>query len=270
MDPSDVLDYALGQLDGPPRERLERQIAGDPVLADRLDRLARRLGRLLDDGQEVESSDPTHTPRPRNAPPTAAIIALCQKRTERWTMVILLARNWWVLAWRGLVAMLFGVAALAWPGPTLMALALLFGAFALLDGALALAAAWIGRPRGPYWGALIAEGLLGIATGVLALLWPWLMALAIVYLIAAWALVTGVLEIAAAVRLRREVNGEWLMALCGVLSVIFGLALGLWPGAGAVALAWLIGAYALVFGALLLALAFRLRAWTHRYQSLGA
>ena len=105
---------------------------------------------------------------------------------------------------------------------------------------------------------------------MLALLWPWLMALAIVYLIAAWALVTGVLEIAAAVRLRREVEGEWLMALCGVLSVILGLALGLWPGAGAVALAWLIGAYALVFGALLLALAFRLRAWTHRYQSLSA
>ena len=125
-------------------------------------------------------------------------------------------------------------------------------------------------PPRPLLGALIAEGLLGIATGVLALLWPWLMALAIVYLIAAWALVTGVLEIAAAVRLRREVDGEWLMALCGVLSVIFGLALGLWPGAGAVALAWLIGAYALVFGALLLALAFRLRAWTHRYQSLGA
>lgn len=184
-------------------------------------------------------------------------------------MLILLARNWWALAWRGLVAVLFGVAALAWTGPTLTALALLFGAFALLDGAFALAAALVGRPPGPLWGALLAEGLLGIAAGILALTWPWVMALALVYLVAAWALVTGALEIAAAVRLRSEVDGEWLLALCGGLSVLLGLALGLWPGAGAVALAWLIGLYALAFGALLLALAFRLRAWARQFPPVG-
>jgi uncharacterized membrane protein HdeD (DUF308 family) len=87
-------------------------------------------------------------------------------------MVILLARNWWALAWRGLVAVLFGVAAFAWPGLTLTVLTMLFGAFALLDGALALAAALIGRPRGPYWGSLIAESLLGLTVGILALFWP--------------------------------------------------------------------------------------------------
>jgi hypothetical protein len=104
---------------------------------------------------------------------------------EGETMVVMLARNWWALAWRGLVAVLFGAAALAWPGPTLTALALLSGAFALLDGALVLAAALVGHPGSPCRGALLAEGLLGVATGVLALLRPGLMALAVVDLIAA-------------------------------------------------------------------------------------
>jgi uncharacterized membrane protein HdeD (DUF308 family) len=270
MDSSDLLDYALGQLDGPPRERLEDLIASDPALAERLVRLARRLGRLLDDGRGGETDDdPVRTPPPRDDPATAAVVVRFRQRRERWTTVILLARNWWALAWRGLVAVLFGAMALAWPGPTLTALALLFGAFALLDGTLVLAAATVGRCRGPSWGALLAEGWLGIAAGVLALSWPWLMALALVYVIAGWALVTGTLEIAAAVRLRGEIEGEWLLGLCGGLSILFGLALGLWPGAAAVALAWLIGAYALAFGVLVLALAFRLRAWARNFPPLG-
>jgi uncharacterized membrane protein HdeD (DUF308 family) len=185
-------------------------------------------------------------------------------------MVILLARNWWTLALRGLAAILFGVAAFAWPGLTLMVLALLFGAYALIDGAFAVAAALVGSPRGLPWWALLAEGLLGILVGVLTLLWPGLTALALLYLIAAWALATGVLEIVAAFRLQREIEGEWLLALGGVLSALFGLTLALWPGAGALALVWLIGAYAVLFGILLLVLAFRLRGWVRRFESPGA
>jgi len=184
-------------------------------------------------------------------------------------MVILLARNWWALAWRGLVAVLFGVATFAWPGLTLTALTMLFGTFALLDGAFALAATLVDRSHGSYGGALMAEGVIGIAVGILALLWPVQMAIALIYLIAAWALVTGVLEIVAALQLRREVDGEWLLVMVGILSVFFGLALVLWPRAGALALLWLIGAYALLFGAFLLALALRLRAWGRRFPSPG-
>jgi uncharacterized membrane protein HdeD (DUF308 family) len=185
-------------------------------------------------------------------------------------MHILLARNWWTLALRGLVAVLFGVAAFAWPGLTLVALTLLFGVYALIDGAFALAAAIVGRPPGLLWWALLAEGLLGIGTGIVTLLWPGLTALALLYLIAAWAVATGAFEIAAAVRLRKEIEGEWLLALGGILSVGLGLALALKPGAGALALIWLIGAYALLFGILLLILAFRLRAWARQAPLLGS
>jgi len=177
-------------------------------------------------------------------------------------MVIVLARNWWALALRGLFAVLFGIAAFAWPGITLGALVLLYGAYAFVDGVFALAAALAGGTEGRPWWALLLEGLFGIAVGIMTIFWPGITALALLYLIAAWAVVTGVFEIVAAIRLRSEIRGEWLLALSGVLSVLFGLALVINPGAGALAMVWLIGAYAIVFGVLMIVLGFRLRSWS--------
>jgi uncharacterized membrane protein HdeD (DUF308 family) len=174
-------------------------------------------------------------------------------------MVYVLARNWWALVLRGVFAVLFGIAAFAWPGLTLGALVLLYGAYALVDGAFAVAAALTGTPRGVPWWALLLEGLAGIAIGVMTFAWPGITALVLLYLIAAWAVVTGVFEIVAAVRLRKEVRGEWILALSGVLSILFGIILVANPGAGALAVVWIIGAYAVAFGALMIALGFRLR-----------
>ena len=147
-------------------------------------------------------------------------------------MVIVLARNWWTLALRGLFAVLFGIMAFAWPGITLGALVLLYGAYAFADGVLAIAAALVGRTVGVPWWALLIEGLAGIGVGIITLLWPGITALVLLYLIAFWAVVTGVFEIVAAIRLRKEIRGEWLLALSGVLSVLFGVALIVSPGAG--------------------------------------
>jgi uncharacterized membrane protein HdeD (DUF308 family) len=186
-------------------------------------------------------------------------------------MVIVLARNWWALALRGLCGVLFGIAAFAWPGITLGALVLLYGAYALVDGVFNVAAAVIGRPSGgmPWW-ALLLQGLLGIAVGILTFLWPGITALALLLLIAAWATVTGVFEIVAAIRLRKEIRGEWLLALSGILSVLFGLALVINPLAGALAVVWLIGAYAFASGVLLIMLGFRLRSWARQVASQAA
>jgi uncharacterized membrane protein HdeD (DUF308 family) len=175
-------------------------------------------------------------------------------------MLIVLSRNWWALALRGLFAVLFGIMAFAWPGITLGALVLLYGAYALADGVFAIVAAVTGTPRSLPWWALLAEGVAGIAVGVLTFVWPVITGLVLLYLIAAWAVVTGVFEIVTAVRLRKEIRGEWLMALSGVLSILFGLALAVFPGAGALAVVWLIGAYAITFGVLLMILGFQLRA----------
>jgi uncharacterized membrane protein HdeD (DUF308 family) len=174
-------------------------------------------------------------------------------------MVIVLARNWWALALRGLVALFFGIAAFVWPGITLRVLVLLFGAYALVDGIFAVAAAVTATPKGIPWWALLIEGLAGIAVGVLTFAWPGITALVLLYLIAAWAVVTGVFEIVAAVRLRKEIRGEWTLALAGVLSIILGVLLAARPSAGLVALAWTIGAYAIATGVILLMLSFRLR-----------
>jgi uncharacterized membrane protein HdeD (DUF308 family) len=175
-------------------------------------------------------------------------------------MLEVLARHWWVMAVRGVAALLFGILALIWPQITLTVLVLLFGAYALVDGVLALVTAFsrAGRATGRRpW--LIVEGVLGIAAGVVTFVWPQITAVALLALIAAWAVLTGVIEIIAAVRLRRELQGEWLLALSGALSVLFGVLIVLWPGAGALAVVWLIGVYAIVFAITLLMLAFRLR-----------
>jgi uncharacterized membrane protein HdeD (DUF308 family) len=179
-------------------------------------------------------------------------------------MVIVLARNWWALVLRGVVSILFGIAAFAWPGLTFAALAILYGAFALVDGCFAIAAAVVGRPQGIPWWALLVEGVLGIAVGVITFFYPGITVLALLLMIAAWAVATGVLEIVAAIRLRKEIRGEWLLALAGVLSIALGVALAAFPGAGIVAVSWMLGAYAITFGVLFIVLGFRLRSWLHR------
>jgi uncharacterized membrane protein HdeD (DUF308 family) len=175
-------------------------------------------------------------------------------------MIIVITGSWRALAIRGAAAVLFGVAALVWPDVTLWALVALFGAFALVDGAFALAAgvrrseATEGRQ-----GWLIVQGLAGVAIGLATLFWPDATALALLLLIAAWAVVLGVGEIAGAVALRRELHNEWLLGLAGALSVAFGVLLAITPGDGALVITWLIGWWAVLRGALFLVLAGRIR-----------
>jgi uncharacterized membrane protein HdeD (DUF308 family) len=176
-------------------------------------------------------------------------------------MAVILARNWWALFLRGLAALLFGILAVIWPVPTLAVLVLLFGAYALVDGILSIVAAVKAPPGYERWWVLLLEGSIGIIIGALTFLWPQITTLALLYFIASWAIITGVLEIVVAVRLRKSISNEWLLILSGILSILFGLALVLMPVAGALAVVWLIGIYAIVFGLLLLALAFRLRKW---------
>jgi uncharacterized membrane protein HdeD (DUF308 family) len=170
-----------------------------------------------------------------------------------------LSRNWWAIVLRGLAGMTFGLVTFFAPGISLAALVLVFGAYAFADGVLAIISAIRRERPGDRWWLLLLEGIAGIAAGVVTLLWPGITALVLLYVIAAWALVTGVLEIAAAIRLRKAIKGEWLLILSGILSVALGVMLVLWPGPGALALVIWIGAYAFVFGALLLALGLRLR-----------
>jgi uncharacterized membrane protein HdeD (DUF308 family) len=184
-------------------------------------------------------------------------------------LILVLAGNWWALALRGLFAVLFGITAFVMPGLTLAVLVLLYGAYALVDGIFAVAAALAGRTFGSPWWSMLIWGLLGIAVGIITIAWPGITELALLYIIAAWAVVTGGFEIAAAIRLRKEIQGEWLLALSGALSVLFGLAVMVYPGAGALAILWLIGTYAIVFGVLLLVLGFRLRSLTHRVSSVA-
>ena len=178
-----------------------------------------------------------------------------------------LQRNWGWIVLRGVAAVLFAVAAIAWPGITLAALIIVWGAYALADGVLTLVAAWQVRDQGRPFGWLVVVGLLGIAAGVVTFVWPQITALMLLMFIAAWAVLMGVFQVAAAIRLRKEIEGEWLLALSGVLSVVFGVLMVLSPGAGALAMLTLIAAYAFVFGVLLIVLGFRLRTRTVHEQA---
>jgi uncharacterized membrane protein HdeD (DUF308 family) len=162
--------------------------------------------------------------------------------------------NWWALAIRGIVGIALGIAAFAWTGITLRILIAIFAAYLLVDGVFALVAAI----RGQSW-LVGLEGALGIAVAIVAVLWPGITVLALLLLVAAWAVLTGIVEIAAAVFLRRVLRNEWLLALAGIVSVAFGIVLVLNPVAGLITIVWLIGAYALITGILSTALAFRLR-----------
>jgi uncharacterized membrane protein HdeD (DUF308 family) len=165
---------------------------------------------------------------------------------------------------RGVIAILFGVIAFVAPGISLAGLVLVWGAYAIVDGVFAIITAMRRREAGSAWGGLLFEGLIGIAAGVLTFFWPGITAIVLLYVIAFWGLFTGVLEIATAIRLRKIISGEWLLFLAGVASIAFGIFLIASPSKGALAVVLWIGAYALFFGILLVALGLRLRSWgTH-------
>jgi uncharacterized membrane protein HdeD (DUF308 family) len=184
-------------------------------------------------------------------------------------MLEAVTRNWWALVVRGVLGILFGIAAIAWPVAALAALVIVFGAYVLVDGVLALAEAVMHWREAHRW-PLVAEGVLGIIFGLAVLIMPLIAAIAGVYLIAAWALVTGVLEIVNGVRLRDQIQGEFWMILSGVLSVIFGLLIAFSPVQGAIAITWIIGIYALLFGIFLVVLGFRMRGVHERIQTGGS
>lgn len=167
-----------------------------------------------------------------------------------------LVRHWWLLVVRGVLAVLFGLMALIWPGITLAALAIVFGAYALVDGIFAGVGAFRAQPADRP--ALIAEAVLGIVFGIIALAWPGVTVLAIALLAGFWALVTGIAEIYAAIKLRKEMEHEWLLAAAGLLSVFIGVLILIWPGGGALAVAIMLGIYALVFGIAMIVGGFRL------------
>lgn len=169
-------------------------------------------------------------------------------------MVRLLTKGWWMVVLRGVLAVLFGLAAFGWPGLTLLTLVVLFGAYALVDGVFALvtaATSW--QERDDRW-LLVLSGVAGIGIGVVTFRTPETAALVLLMYIAAWALVIGVLRVAAAIRPRREIEGEFWLALPGVVSIVFAFLLWVFPGAGALSVIWLIGGYAIVFGISLIAL----------------
>lgn len=177
---------------------------------------------------------------------------------ETASMATVVFRNWWYLLLRGVFSVLFGAAALAWPRSMITALVLLFGAYALVDGLIAVLYGFRVSGKGRVWSLLI-EGFLGVLAGVVTMLWPDITALMLLYLIAAWAIITGILEITAMAWLRRVAAGGFLLGLSGVFSVVLGVALFFAPQPGMIALAWLLGVYALAFGALFIWLGLRLR-----------
>jgi uncharacterized membrane protein HdeD (DUF308 family) len=159
------------------------------------------------------------------------------------------------------VGILLGLLTIFWPGITFAGLIVLFGAYALIDGIINIAGAVRAIEARDRWGALLFEGIVGILAAAATIMWPGITALALVFVIAAWAIITGIAEIVAAIRLRTYISGEWLLVLSGIASLVFGVLVAAAPRAGALVIALWLGAYAFVFGVLLVALGFRLRSW---------
>lgn len=174
-------------------------------------------------------------------------------------MVAQVASHWWLFLIRGILAILLGIAMPLFPGAAILTLALLFGAYAFVDGIVAIAAAirMDHADGNPAW--LIVEGFLGLAVGVITFVYPGLTALWLVYLFAAWAILTGILAIFTAVRMRAVIQNEWITVILGVLSIVAGVAIWFAPAAGVLALVWIISVYALLAGIFFIGLALRLR-----------
>ncbi len=181
-------------------------------------------------------------------------------------MLTLVARKWWVLLLNGLCAIAFGLMAFAWPGVTVVALVILFGAYCLADGITAVTASLGRDEKGKSWGQMLFIGIISIAAGITAPVWPGMTAVVLLMIIAFWAIVRGFIEIIAAIELRKVIQNEWLLILAGAASVLFGVVLIARPGVGALALIWVIGVFAMLRGFLLVALAFKLRGH-HRHAT---
>ena len=170
-------------------------------------------------------------------------------------------RNWWMLALRGLLAIIFGLIALVFPHIALLAFIYVFAAYALINGVVAVIVALRERGSLGRWGWVLFEGILSIVAGLVAFVFPGKTALVLLYIVAAWAIVIGMMEIFAAFAIRPFVSREWALALAGILSLVFGFLLIIFPGAGLLSLLWLVGIYAIVFGVLFIIRAFQLRSW---------
>lgn len=179
--------------------------------------------------------------------------------TEMSHYMNFLERSWWVLLVRGIAAIIFGISAFAWPGLTVAVLMLIFGVYVLVDGTSGIVDSIRYRDRISNWWLWLLEGVLGVIVGLLALFMPGEAALLLLTFIAVWSIVGGALRVLAAIHLRKKVEGEWLLGAGGVVSILFGILLIVMPVAGILSLVWLIGVWALVFGVLFCALAFRLR-----------
>jgi uncharacterized membrane protein HdeD (DUF308 family) len=170
-----------------------------------------------------------------------------------------ISRNWWLVALRGALAVLFGIVAFVLPGVTFQALVLLFGAYAFVDGVLMLGFGLLAASDNQQWWPLVLSGIVGIGLGILTFAQPSTIALALVYVVSFWAIFTGLLEIAAAIRLRDIISTEWLVGLSGLLSIIFGVLVAAQPGAGALTLVYLFGFYAILAGVSQIVFGYRIR-----------
>jgi uncharacterized membrane protein HdeD (DUF308 family) len=182
-----------------------------------------------------------------------------------------ITRNWWLILLRGLAAIAFGIVCFVWPAISLLVLVFLWGAYAIIDGVGAM----VSGARSNWWSMLLV-GAVSVLAGLIAFFWPGITALAMLYLIAAWAVVRGVAEIASAIRLRHEIKNEWLLILGGAISILFGVLVALFPGAGVLSVLWIIGVFAIAFGIVAVALSLRLRSLRreahlqHEEPSVGA
>lgn len=179
----------------------------------------------------------------------------------------ILSRFWWIILIRGVLAVLFGITLFAWPALSLSTLIFLFGFFTLADGIGSVVNAIGGRQEHEHWWVLFLAGLTGIALGILTLSNPGATALVILFYIAIWVIATGILQIVAAIRLRKEIEGEFWMMLGGFASVVVGLLLVARPGEGVLAVMWLIASYAIAFGAIQIILALRIRSFVKRIKT---
>lgn len=169
-----------------------------------------------------------------------------------------ITNNWWLYGVRGLVAVIFGILAFTQPVQALAALVLVFGAYAFVDGTFAIFAGIASHRYFERWWAVLLEGVTGVIIGLLTFFWPSITALVLLYIIAAWAFITGIFEIVAAIHLRNVITGEWSLILGGILSIVFSVLLVVFPGVGALSTIWMIGIYAIFFGISEIILAFRM------------